>query len=147
MTRLPALAVAALLLAALAGAASAGVMVTSYRVTPDVLAPGSDGLLTVTNANGGGSLPGANASGDPVIESVRLHTTDLTVLSGDYEGIGLLRARTGHPDHLPFPRSVGPGDLLPRGLDPDRAGPDRPVPGRRERRHADRPADEARARY
>lgn len=91
------LALAALLLAALASAASAGAMVTSYQVTPDVLAPGAEGLVTVTIANGGGS-PGANATtGDPVIESVRLHSTDLTILSGDYREIGL----------------IGPGQAVP----------------------------------
>jgi hypothetical protein len=91
MTRIAVLAAAALLLAALVGVAAAGVIVADYRLTPDVLAPGGDGLLTVTIANGGGSLPGANASaGDPVVESVRLHTTDLTILSGEYSGIGLL---------------------------------------------------------
>lgn len=91
MTRLFAVAVAALLIGALAGCCAAGMMVTGYRVIPDVLAPGDDGLLTVTIANSGASPAGANVSaGDTVIESVRLHTTDLTVLSGEYSGIGLL---------------------------------------------------------
>lgn len=89
LPRVPAL---LLLLAGLVGAAAAGVIVANYQVTPGVLAPGGDGLVTVTIANGG-PIVAANVSavaGDPVIESVRLHTTDLTVLSGEYEGIGLL---------------------------------------------------------
>jgi hypothetical protein len=91
MSRLSAFTVTALLLAALAGAASAGVMVTGTELSPEVLAPGGEGLLTVTIANSGGSIPGANASsGDPVVESVRLHSTDLEIISGEYQGIGLL---------------------------------------------------------
>jgi len=114
MTRPLALAVAAILLAALASAATAGVMVTNYKITPDVLAPGSDGLLTVTIANGGGSAPGANAStGDPVIESVRLHTTDLTVLSGDYEGIGLLSPGQAIPITFHIVAPSAPGIYFP----------------------------------
>lgn len=110
MTRLFAVAVAAFLLAALAGCCAAGVMVTGYRLTPDVLAPGDDGLLTVTIANSGASPAGANASaGDPVIESVRLHTTDLTVLSGEYSGIGLLGPGQAVPItfHVGAPSTAG----------------------------------------
>ena len=111
MIRFPALVVAAILLAALVGASSAGVMVTDSRITPDVLAPGSEGLLTVTIANsGGGSLPGANGStGDPVVESVRLHSTDLTVISGDYQGIGSLAPGVGVPliFHVRAPSAPG----------------------------------------
>ena len=114
MTRLLALAVAAVLLACLAGVASAGVMVTDSRITPDVLAPGSEGLLTVTIANSGGSLPGANAStGDPVVESVRLHSTDLTVLSGDYEGIGSLAPGVGVPITFHVRAPSAPGIYFP----------------------------------
>ncbi len=81
---------------------------------PGVLAPGSDGLLTVTIANSGGSVPGANAStGDPVIESVRLHTTDLTVLSGDYEGIGLLGPGQAIPITFHIVAPSAPGIYFP----------------------------------
>ena len=91
MTRLLPLVVAAILLATLSTPASAGVMVTGVEVTPDVLAPGGDGLMTVTITNGGALVPGANATGgDLAIASVRLHTTDLTVLSGDYRDLGTL---------------------------------------------------------
>jgi hypothetical protein len=110
MSRLLALVLASLLLAALPSAACAGAMVASFQVTPDVLAPGAEGLVTVTIANGGGALPGANATtGDPVIESVRLHSTDLTVLSGDYEGIGLLGPGQAVPVtfHVRAPQAPG----------------------------------------
>ncbi len=114
MSRLPVIAVAVILLAALAGAASAGVMVTDSRITPDVLAPGSEGLLTVTIANSGGSLPGANAStGDPVVESVRLHSTDLTVLSGEYQGIGSLAPGVGVPLSFHVRAPSAPGIYFP----------------------------------
>lgn len=110
MSRPALLGVAVLLLVALAGAASAGVMVTSYKVTPDVLEPGGDGLVTVTIANSGGSIPGANAStGDPVIESVLLYTTDFTVLSGDYTNIGVLSSGQSIPItfHVRAPGTAG----------------------------------------
>ena len=55
-------------------------------------------------------------------------------------GDRLTRARSGRPAQFPCPRTVRSRDLLPRGLDQDRAGPDRPLPARRERRHAGRPA-------
>ena len=114
MIRFPALIVAAILLAALVGASSAGVMVTDSRITPDVLAPGSEGLLTVTIANSGGSLPGANAStGDPVVESVRLHSTDLTVISGDYQGIGSLAPGVGVPLSFHVRAPSAPGIYFP----------------------------------
>ena len=114
MIRFPALVVAAILLAALVGASSAGVMVTDSRITPDVLAPGSEGLLTVTIANSGGSLPGANAStGDPVVESVRLHSTDLTVISGDYQGIGSLAPGVGVPLSFHVRAPSAPGIYFP----------------------------------
>lgn len=110
MTRLFVLAVAALLIGVLSGSCAAGVMVTDYRVTPDVLAPGGDGLLTVTIANSGSLPTGANASAsDPVVESVRLHTTDLTVLSGDYAGIGLIGPGQSVPItfHVGAPSTAG----------------------------------------
>ena len=91
MNRLAPLAVAVLLIGSLSGCCAAGVMVTDYRVTPGVLAPGGDGLVTVTIANSGSSPGGVNAStADSEVESVRLHASDLTILSGDYEKIGLL---------------------------------------------------------
>lgn len=111
MRRLFAVAVAALLIGVLSGCCAAGVMVTDYRVTPGVLTPGGDGLVTVTIANSGGSPAGTNASavGDPVVESVRLHTTDLTILSGDYEKIGLLGPGQAVPItfHVKAPSTAG----------------------------------------
>lgn len=114
MSRSSALALAVLLLAALAGSASAAVIVTEYHVTPDVIAPGGEGLLTVTIANGGAATTGANGSaGDPVIESVRLYTTDLTVLSGDYQAVGPLGPGQAIPITFHFAAPTAAGIYFP----------------------------------
>jgi len=99
-----------LLLAALIGTAGAGVIVSDYRIAPDVLSPGGDGLLTVTITNGDGS---AATSDSPMIESVRLHSTDLRLLSGSYEDLGLLGAGQSLPITFHFTAPASPGIYFP----------------------------------
>ncbi len=112
---LPALATL-LLLAAFVGSVGAGVIVSDYRVAPDVLSPGGDGLLTVTITNGGGSTQTTGTivpGGDPVIESVRLHSTDLRLLSGSYEDLGLLGPGQSVPVTFHFTAPSAPGIYFP----------------------------------
>jgi len=89
---IPPIGLVVLLVSGLTCTAGAGLIVSDYEVSPVVLSPDGEGLVTVTVTNGGGAPSGANSStgmdGDPFIASVRLHSTDLQVLSGSFDGIG-----------------------------------------------------------